>query len=302
MAAESTARCTDCPRECGVDRSGGEEGFCRTGPDLNVASVCLHRGEEPAISGPAGICNIFFSGCNLRCRYCQNHQISRGPRRTGLEMEEVVREVKAALAAGASHLGLVSPSHCISRMKSIVDTLRAAGLRPVTVMNTNSYDKVETLKSLAGIIDVYLPDLKYLDGEPAERYSGARDYPEAAGRALREMFRQKGAEVELTDSGLIASGLIIRHLVLPGLVENSKACLRFIAEELSPAVHISLMAQYHPTPEVSGDPDLGRTLREEEYEEVRQEMERLGFFRGWTQELSSEDHYLPDFTRRRPFG
>lgn len=301
---EDPGECTLCPRECRVDRSRGEVGFCRTGPDFNIASVCVHRGEEPPISGESGICNIFFSGCNLRCRYCQNYQISRddtgraGHRR---ELTEIVEEVKEALAAGVRHVGFVSPSHCVPQMKLIVAALREEGLSFFTVMNSNAYDKVGTLKSLEGLIDVYLPDLKYLDGELAERYSGARDYPEAAGKALREMFRQKGAEVELTGSGLIGSGLIVRHLVLPGQVANSKACLRFIAEELSPSVHISLMAQYHPTPEVAGDPELGRALREDEYEEVLEEMEKLGFTRGWTQELDSQEHYLPDFTRPRPF-
>jgi putative pyruvate formate lyase activating enzyme len=169
-------------------------------------------------------------------------------------------------------------------------------------MNTNSYDKVEALRSLEGLVDIYLPDLKYMDEALAARYSGAADYPQVAAAALREMFRQKGSNLLLNGDGRAESGLIIRHLVLPGHVENSKRCLRFIAEELSPAIHLSLLAQYQPTPATAGDPDLGRRLRPEEYEQVLEEMERLGFYRGWTQELDSAENYVPDFRRRHPFG
>jgi len=174
-------------------------------------------------------------------------------------------------------------------------------VRPIFVMNTSAYDTVETLRRLEGRMDVYLPDLKYMDSALAARLSGAADYPPIAAAVLREMFRQKGGNIWLAEDGGIESGLIVRHLVLPGQVENSKACLRFIAEELSPSVHLSLLAQYRPTPAVASDPDLGRLLRAEEYQEVLDEMERLGFYRGWTQQLISAGNYNPDFQRPNPF-
>jgi putative pyruvate formate lyase activating enzyme len=169
------------------------------------------------------------------------------------------------------------------------------------VMNTNCYDRARTIAELEGEIELYLPDLKYLDPVLAREYSGAEDYPEVAATALREMFRQKGARLVLDEGGTIDSGLIVRHLVLPGAVKNSLACLRFLAEELSPEIHLSLMSQYHPTPAVRDHPHLGRTLREEEYGEVLAEMERLGFSRGWIQELDSHRGYLPDFNRPEVF-
>ena len=294
----------ECPRDCGVNRRRGELGYCRTGPDFYISSIFLHRGEEPVISGEKGICNIFFAHCNLQCVYCQNYQISRNDTDDSswkMDFSEVLKQVESLLDRGAAGVGFVSPSHCIPQMRTVIQTLRSRGRRPVTVMNTGGYDRVRTIKSLRGEIDVYLPDLKYLDTKLAAEYSGAADYPEVARAALKEMFRQKGDHLQLTAAGTAKSGLIIRHLVLPGAVENSKACLRFIADELSPSVYISLMAQYHPTPLTRNHPQLGRPLREEEYEEVKEELHHLGFSRGWVQEPDSPDHYLPDFDRARPF-
>ncbi len=296
--------CRICPRDCGVDRPAGELGYCRTGPGFYISSIFLHRGEEPVISGENGICNIFFAHCNLQCVFCQNYLISRNDTDNPswqLELPEVIRRVESLLDRGASGVGFVSPSHCIPQMRAIIRSLRSRGRSPVTVFNTGGYDKVETIRSLSGEIDVYLPDLKYLNSRLAEEYSGAAGYPEVARAALKEIFRRKGARLRLTAEGTVRSGLIIRHLVLPGEVENSKACLRFIAEELSPEVYISLMAQYHPTPPVRNHPSLGRLLKAEEYEEVKEELHRLGFTHGWVQGLDSPAHYLPDFDRSRPF-
>lgn len=270
-----------------------------------MAAVCLHRGEEPPVSGPRGICNVFFARCNLQCVYCQNFQISRnrGPLPSSLDsLEKIVDRIETILDRGAKSVGFVSPSHRIPRMCRIIRELRRRGANPAMVMNTGCYDRAETIAGLAGEIDLYLPDLKYRDPELAREYSGAENYPEVAAAALREMYRQKGAELVLDDEGAARSGLIVRHLVLPGAVENSRACLRFLAEELSHDLHISLMSQYHPTPAVRDHPDLGRTLREEEYGAVLEEMERLGFTRGWVQELDSPGSYLPDFSRPAVFA
>jgi putative pyruvate formate lyase activating enzyme len=296
--------CSICPRGCGVDRTAGQLGYCRTGADFRIGSLCLHRGEEPALGGTKGICNLFFAHCNLQCTYCQNHQISRN-RGTQiaerLELPVLIDRIAEILAGGVRHLGFVSPSHCIPQMKAIIAGVRARGLRPVTVMNTNAYDRPETLRSLAELIDVYLPDLKYQDGALAAGWSGAEDYPVVATAALREMHRQKGSYLFCDASGDAEAGLIVRHLVLPGQVADSKRCLQFIAEELSPSVHVSLLAQYAPPPDVAADPLLGRSVTAEEYAEVVAELHRLGFRHGWVQELTSPGNYVPDFRRAHPF-
>jgi putative pyruvate formate lyase activating enzyme len=301
---DSLRACVCCPRNCGADRVAGELGWCQTGAGFEIGSICRHRGEEPVLGGEQGVCNVFFTHCNLQCRYCQNHQISRnrGPRvGRSLTLDETVSRIERILDRGVRAVGFVSPSHVLPQTAAIIDALRARGRRPVVIYNSNGYDKVESLAALADRIDVYLPDLKYLDPRLAERYSDASAYPQAATAALKEMFRQKGARLELDGEGLIRSGLIVRHLVLPGQVENSKRVLRWIAEELSPEVTISLMSQYAPVPDVAGDPELGRPLRVEEYEEVLAELDRLGLENGWVQKLESRDYYNPDFGKEHPF-
>ena len=296
--------CACCPRECHANRLDGRLGYCRTGAGFSLGAICLHRGEEPAIGGAAGICNVFFTRCNMQCVYCQNYQISRN-RGEILEhpllLPEVVHEIERILERGVKCVGFVSPSHCIPQMKAVIRALEGRRPKPVFVMNTNAYDKPDALRSLEGMVDIYLPDLKYMDADLAARWSDAPDYPEVAAAALREMYRQKGSYVMLDGEGRAESGLIVRHLVLPGQIENSKRCLRWIAEELSPSVHVSLLAQYQPTPPVADHPDLGRRLRPEEYQEVVDELHRLGFYRGWTQGLSSADNFNPDFWRQHPF-
>lgn len=302
---ESLRDCAMCPRECHADRSHGDLGYCCVGDEFSIASVCTHRGEEPPISGKHGICNIFFARCNLQCSYCQNHDISRNDQAVAsreMDIGELLGKIVDELDSGARGVGFVSPSHCLPQMQSIMAGLSAAGVHPTYIYNTNSYDRVESLRSLEGQINVYLPDLKYLDPRLAADYSDCPDYPEVACEALKEMFRQSGAEIALDDDGYITHGMIIRHLVIPGQVENSKAVLRFIAEELSTDVHISLMSQYYPTPAVRDHPELGRFLRPEEYTAVTDEFERLGFWRGFVQELESSRTYRPDFFKLNPFG
>jgi putative pyruvate formate lyase activating enzyme len=296
--------CTCCPRECHADRFSHELGYCRSGAGFAIGSICAHRGEEPVISSRHGICNIFFTGCNMQCLYCQNFQISRQRRQPGEKthtLPEIVRKVERLLREGSHAVGFVSPSHFVPQLRVIIAELKARGEDPVFVYNTSSYDKADTIRSLDEIIGVWLPDLKYLDESLARMYSDAHGYPEIACAAIREMFRQKGSGIRLDDRGRILSGLIIRHLVLPGRVNNSKRVLRWIAEELSPSVHVSLMSQYHPTPQVANDPQLARTVSATEYDEVLEELERLGFYRGWTQDLDSPVGYRPDFNRDHPF-
>ena len=292
--------CTCCPRNCHAKRDTDKLGYCQTGMGLDIGSICIHKGEEPVISGPNGICNIFFAHCNMQCVFCQNHQISRNDSHNQayrLELADIIDKIEVILDARAQSVGFVSPSHCIPQMKAIIRALESRGRKPAYVMNTNAYDKKETIESLEEMIDVYLPDLKYLDAVMAECYSDAVEYPDVAAAAIREMYRQKGPNIRLSEDGVIESGLIIRHLILPGQIENSKRCLRFIAEELSPSVHVSLMSQYYPITEVADHPELGRCLTQDEYDEVLDEFYNLGFYRGWTQELASQRCYQPDFDK-----
>lgn len=296
--------CIQCPRACHADRSSPQLGYCNSGTEFAIGSICAHRGEEPVISGKHGICNIFFMHCNMQCVFCQNWQISRKTVSldgSKLELTDIIEQIEKLLDSGCTGVGFVSPSHYIPQMRAIMAALGLLGRRPVYVFNTNAYDRVETIRSLEGEIQVYLPDLKYMDNRLAQLYSDTPHYVEYATAALKEMFRQKGANIFVDESGSIQLGLIIRHLVIPGQVANSIAVLRFIAEELSPDVHLSLMSQYHPIPEVAGHKNLGRLLYTEEYEEVLCEFDRLGFHRGWVQELSSPQHYRPDFDRDHPF-
>jgi len=297
-------RCTLCPHACGVDRDRSR-GFCGTGSGFEVASVTVHHGEEPVISGTDGICNIFFSGCNLQCVYCQNYQISRNNDRIQSSipsLPELIGRITVILDRGIENIGFVSPSHMVPQVRTIIEELRRLGYFPIVVYNTNAYEKVETLRSLEGLVDVYLPDFKYMDESLAARWSGTADYPEVVCAAVKEMYRQKGNRLFFTDSGKLRSGMIVRHLVLPEAVASSIGVFRFLADELSSRLAVSLMAQYQPTRHVMGLPPLHRKITAAEYEQVVTEVERLGFENGWFQGYDSAEHYNPDFTLPSPFG
>jgi putative pyruvate formate lyase activating enzyme len=296
--------CTLCPRECGVNRFAGVTGFCASDAMLNVAFVCVHRGEEPLIIGKNGICNVFFTGCNMRCVFCQNHEISSPVSdvlRSYPDLDSVLDQISIILEGGVKSLGFVSPSHMVPQVKTIIKGIRLRGLNPVIVYNTNSYDKVSTLKSLEGLIDVYLPDFKYVTPSLALKYSSAPDYTNVALKALKEMYYQKGSVMQTDDEGVAENGMLIRHLVLPGQTEESKKVLRTIAEELSPGVHLSLMSQYHPEGNLEKYPEINRALYKDEYESVVEEMNSLGFRNGYVQDMDSNKNYRPDFQRENPF-
>ncbi len=297
--------CTLCPRECRINRFKGGTGYCGQDTGLNIASYCIHKGEEPSISGTDGICNIFFAGCNLHCTFCQNYEISR-PDYFDLKMgflnpEDLFEGIEKILSKGIKAIGFVSPSHVVPQVRAIIRGLNQRGLKPVTIYNTNSYDKVSTIKSLEGLIDVYLPDYKYVTPRIAKTNSGADDYPDVALKAIKEMYYQKGSVLSVDNTGMAERGLIIRHLVLPGHIEESKKVLKSIAEELSTGIHLSLMSQYHPTTSVKDHMILGRELYKEEYDEVVEAMEDLGFRNGWVQDMESCRNYNPDFRKENPF-
>jgi len=301
---EELEDCTVCPHGCHKNRIAGQKGYCRTGSGFEVAAVVIHKGEEPVISGRNGICNVFFNGCNLRCVFCQNHQISH-PSPTqpkySVMIDNLLQEILMNLDSGCKSVGFVSPSHMVPHVRLLIKLIRKNNHNPVFVYNTNAYDTVESLRSLEGLIDVYLPDFKYMDTDLAKRYSGVSDYPETAKMAIREMFRQKGSTLITDDEGHAVSGLIIRHLVLPGNPDNSVRVLNYIAEEISVKVYISLMSQYYPAFNASRFQELNTLVTAAEYNSVLAVMEKLGLNRGWSQELDSFATYRPDFRRQNPF-
>jgi putative pyruvate formate lyase activating enzyme len=296
--------CRICPRNCNADRFSNKLGYCKAGASFSISSIFAHQGEEPVISGDTGICNIFFTNCNLQCIYCQNHQISCNQldySAQNMNLQEVLVKITDILSTGINHVGFVSPSHFIPQVKVIVNAIRALGIDAVFVYNTNGYDTAESIRGLENYIDIYLPDYKYTDDSIGRNYSDVKDYPSVALAALKEMFRQKGASLPVNERGYAMKGMIIRHLVLPGHPVNSINVLKTIAGELSIELHISLMSQYYPTHKVSGHENLGRTLKPSEYQRVTDALELLGFENGWVQELSSHESYRPDFNSEKPF-
>ena len=299
--------CDLCPRACGANRLAGEQGFCCLSGDwLPVASYCVHRGEEPAISGRNGSGTIFFGHCNLGCVFCQNHQISDNTLAVDeslMSVDDLAAVMRVLQSMGCHNINFVTPTHVLPHIIAALEIALKQGLKIPLVYNCGGYEKTEIIRMLDGIMDIYLPDMKYMDAALAGRFSHAGDYPRAASAAVREMFRQTGSQLEIDpETGTARRGLIIRHLVLPGGVENSLAVLDFIAAELSPAVHLSLMSQYHPTPGAlqSGSP-LDRTLERDEYEAVRIRAEAMGFENGWFQDMQSHRIYRPDFRKEHPF-
>ncbi|MBQ8703325.1 MAG: hypothetical protein IJ524_02990 [Bacteroidales bacterium] len=290
--------CRLCPRACGVERTGAR-GFCGAGEGLEVGTVCVHRGEEPPLNP---IVNVFFAHCNLQCIYCQNWQISKravsGERR--VESVDALADRICSLFStlhsplASPMLGLVTAAHYADRLPALLDAVRRRGCSPTVVYNSSGYESVDTLRSLEGLVDVYLPDFKYMDATLAAAYSHAADYPAVAQAALREMRRQVGAGLKTDEAGRAYRGLIVRHLVLPGAVENSLRCLKWLADEFPFGLHLSLMAQYFP-PQPGLPAPLDRTVSTEEYATVVARAEALGLTDGWTQELEARDNYRPDF-------
>lgn len=303
MAFIRNSSCNLCPRGCAVDRSFGNFGFCNSGYLPEIASICLHKGEEPVISGNSGVCNVFFRHCNLQCIYCQNYQISDNSIETApyLTVSKAADEIERLMDQGATMLGFVSPSHQLVAMMEIISELHRRSRAPRIVYNSNGYDAVESLKALDGVVDIYLPDFKYASNHLGALLSHVPDYFSVASQAILEMYRQKGSYLSLDERGLAEGGLIIRHLVLPGFVDNSIQILNHIAEEVSLNIHLSLMAQYYPPKSIPQIPQLNRTLDAKEYQLVVDHFYKIGFGKGWIQEMGSAETYTPDFTKLNPF-
>ena len=282
--------CNVCPRMCGALRGESGSGVCRMGADAVVARAAPHFDEEPVVSGTRGSGAVFFSGCSLRCRFCQNYGISHGGFGRCISVEGLKHIYADLIAQGVHNINLVNPTHFLEPILASLED----GLPVPVVWNTGGYERVESIRRLEGRVRVFLPDLKYRFVDAAARYSGARDYFAHASAALREMLRQTGP-VRLNDEGVIVSGVIVRHLILPGRVAESKAVLDWIAAE-QPGAWVSLMAQYVPMGNVRGVDQLERRLAQEEYDEVVDHLFALGLEDGFVQELSSaEEKYIPAF-------
>lgn len=283
-ALASLKACRLCPRGCGVDRTAGGRGACRMGVNPVVASWNVHPWEEPPISGSRGSGTIFFSGCTGQCLFCQNYPISQYRYGNEVSCERLGEMMLELQRRGCHNINFVTPTHFVPQILAAADFAAARGLRIPLVYNTSGYETVETLRLLEGVIDIWLPDAKYADDEVARRLSGFKDYVAHNRAALREIFRQVGDELILDEAGIARRGMIIRHLVLPDGLAGTADVLRWIATELSPRVHISLMDQYFPAYKAVNDPMLGRKITPEEYDAALAAFEAAGLERGWMQD------------------
>ena len=286
--------CNDCPRRCGADREFDKAGgVCRSPLTPVIARAAPHFGEEPCISGERGSGTVFFSGCNLRCVFCQNRDISRRSAGKPVTVERL-RDIFLELQdEGVHNINLVTAAHFI---RPVTEALEGAKLSIPVVWNSSGYESVESLRRLEGLVQVYMPDLKYLDPKLSLRYSAAKDYPEVAVSAIAEMYRQRGRFV-LDDEDMLVSGVLVRHLILPGARENSEKVIRFIAENYpGDRVLFSLMCQYTPMPGLEKYPELQRTVTASENDALCRYMEDCGIECGFFQEPeSATDEMIPDF-------
>jgi len=299
MALDARLECCNiCPRRCGANRVDGEIGLCNAGKLVAVASVCAHRGEEPALSGTRGSGAIFFGNCNLRCVYCQNFQISQDP--AGQRHHEITtsrlanRMLHIQNDLGCHNLNLVSPTHYVPQiMRALLEAV-PQGFRLPIVYNTNAYDEPSTLQELDGVVDIYLPDLKYSSNTIAMQLSDVAHYVQSARSSIKEMYRQVG-NLQIDEEGLAVKGLIIRHLILPNDLAGSEDSLKWIAQELSPQVTVSIMSQYFPRHKAMQMPPLARSINSAEHRRVINIVDVLGMENGWMQDAGSQEYYLPDF-------
>ncbi len=283
--------CNACPRNCGIDRSKNR-GFCGVKENFVVARAAKHFWEEPPISGTNGSGTVFFSGCNLRCAFCQNFEISRAKNGKEISEERLTEIFDELIASGVHNLNLVTAAHYAEKLSVLLKKYRS---KVPVVYNSSGYEKAETLKKLDGVIDIYLPDLKYISPERAMKYSKAEDYFENASKAILEMRRQQPKDI-FDENGLMKKGLIIRHLILPKNTNQSKLIFDWIKEALGTDTYISLMAQYTPCGEIENIPELQRRITEREYEKVLSYCEELGFKNVFVQELdSAKKNFIPDF-------
>lgn len=288
--------CNICPRQCNANRYD-RSGTCSASDEIEISSIVIHKGEEPVISGEYGILNVFFSNCNLRCAYCQNYQISINNQYSKkYSVDQLVDEIKHLLPPEVYHIGWVTPTHYAIYLPEITKKLRLWRPDLKFVYNSSGYDKAAMIRILKNYIDVYLPDFKYALPEIAKKYSHAKNYPQYALNAIKEMIYQKGTNLITDENKLAVSGVIIRHLVLPGNIENSLKVLDLLSDNFGTNIWISLMAQYTPIKNLDLPLELQHSLTETEYAKVINHLEELGFYRGWIQDLEAVNEFVPDFS------
>lgn len=295
--------CKLCPRLCKVNRTEGKTGVCGMGETITLARAALHAWEEDCISGTNGSGAVFFTGCNLRCIFCQNHKIAVGKDGFAITIERLAEIFLELQTKGAHNINLVTPTHYIPQICTALDLAKEKGLQLPVVYNTSGYECVESLRLLEGYVDIYLPDFKYMDTELAREYSKAPDYPEVAKAAIAEMVRQAGECRFDSKTGMIQKGVIVRHLVLPGTIKNSKQVLAYLYETYGNTIYYSIMSQYTPMPHMSEHPLLKRKVTKREYDKVLDYALALGIENGFMQDGKvAKDSFIPAFDGAGVFG
>ena len=289
---ESLEQCTICPHNCKIDRKNGQVGRCKSKDTVKIALYSTHNFEEPCISGKKGSGTVFFSNCNLNCVFCQNYEISQEGKGTEITINRLAEIFLKQQEKDVENINLVTPTSYVPQIIEAIKIARTRGLKLPIVYNTNGYEKVETLKMLEGYIDIYLPDFKYSDNKLAKHLSKVDNYFEITTEALKEMYRQTGKAI-FDDRGIMKKGLIIRHLVLPNHILNSRRVLKWINDNMND-VYVSIMAQYFPTYKAKEIEDINRKLKKEEYEQIENYLYRLNLENGYIQELGEhEEEYVP---------
>lgn len=287
--------CHLCPRDCGVDRTAGKRGRCGMTDQVMAARAALHMWEEPCISGEEGSGTVFFSGCSLGCVFCQNHEIALGDTGKEITVERLAEIYLELQAKGANNINLVTAGHFLPQVIQSLRMAKEQGLQIPVVYNTGGYEKVEAIRMLDGLVDIYLPDLKYVSSQLSARYSGAPDYFAVASAALEEMVRQTGPAV-FDERDMLVRGTVVRHLLLPGCLEDSKAVIRYLYETYGDQIYISIMNQYTPLAHVKKWPEIDRRVTEEEYDALVDYAINLGVENGFIQEgETAEESFIPAF-------
>jgi len=290
QAGQMLLSCNICPRNCGIDRTTGKTGFCRTALKAKVYNHMSHHGEEPPVSGTRGSGTIFFSNCNMACVYCQNYDFSQSGQGREVTTEELASFMLELQAAGCHNINLVTPTHVMPQILASLLVAIPQGLDIPLVYNSGGYEKASVVGLLDGIVDIYLADMRYGDNNMAKEYSSAPDYVENNQASLKEMYRQTGLP-QFDQEGVITRGLIIRHLVLPNDVSGTGKIMEFISRELSPESYISLMSQYLPYHKAKAFPQIARRLKDKEYLKAQEIMDSFGLHNGWIQESYGEERF-----------
>ena len=292
---EKMKKCEICPHNCKVNRLEGEVGRCKCSDKIKIALASVHHFEEPCISGKNGSGTVFFSNCNLSCMFCQNYEISQEGKGIEISIDELSDIFIKQQEKGVHNINLVTPTMYVYQIIEAIKIARGKGLNIPIIYNSNGYENVQTIKDLEGYIDVYLPDLKYYDNDLGLKYSGINNYFEYSSKAIFEMYNQVGSP-KFDKDGNIIKGLMIRHLVLPNNINNSKKVLNWIKENINEDVYINIMAQYFPTYKAKEIKELNRKLSKKEYEEIENYVYELDIKNGYMQELGEhEEEYVPDF-------